>query len=75
VLSSVGRHALASVRRLRPSIRRLAEPAAGNARVEDRPRPKLARARTVSVGNVAFGLLSLMAAGMFALYVALLLSA
>lgn len=78
VLSSVRRQALASARaarRLRPSMPRLAEPPAGNARVEGRPPPKLARGRTVNLGNVAFGLLSLMAAGLFALYVAVLLSA
>ncbi len=75
VLSSVGRHALASVHRLRLSVRRQAESAAGSVRGEDRPPPKLARAQTVNLGNVAFGLLSLMAAGLFGLYVAVLLSA
>ena len=79
VLSSVRRQAAASVRaarRLRPSVPpRLAEPPAGKARVEGRPPSKLAPGRTVNLGNVAFGLLSLLAAGLFALYVAVLLSA
>jgi hypothetical protein len=37
--------------------------------------PKLVRQRNISVGDVAFAVLMVMAAGMFALYVALLLSA
>jgi hypothetical protein len=76
--SAVGRQALASVRaarRLRPSTPRLGKPPSDNTHLEDRPPAKLSRVRTVNVGNVAFGLLSLMAAGLFALYVAVLLSA
>ena len=78
VLSSVGRLALALVRaarRLRPSIPRLAEQPAGGARGGGRPLSKMVRGRTLGTGDLAFGLLALMAAGLFALYVALLLSA
>jgi hypothetical protein len=78
VLSAFSRHALAFVRaarRLRQSIPRLARSRAGSARIEDHPRPRLARARTVNVGDVAFALLSLMAAGLFALYVVVLFAA
>lgn len=57
--------------RRRSVVRKLG---AGGARVEE-PQPRVSRGRTVNAGNVAFGVLSLMAAGLFALYVVLLLSA
>ena len=47
----------------------------GGARGDAAPLSKLGRQRNVRVGDVAFGVLSVTAAGMFALYVALLLSA
>jgi hypothetical protein len=47
----------------------------GGARGDAAPLSKLGRQRNINVGDVAFGLLTLTAAGMFALYVALLLSA
>lgn len=65
---------LRAARRLRPSVPRFAEPTAAGARGEGRL-PRVVRGRTISGGDLAFGLLSLMAGGLFALYVALLLSA
>jgi len=71
----LGLVAVASARRLKASIplspKRLLDSERGDAG----PLPKLERERNISAGNVAFGVLSVTAAGMLALYVALLLSA
>jgi hypothetical protein len=62
-------------RRLRPSLPRFPRLPSSAARIEGRVRPRPMRVSRISVGNLAFGLLSLMATGLFALYVAVLLSA